>query len=399
MHSRDRHLTYTGYVGKLVVFPGDSQMAGMMRDVDWSHMPLGSEQEWPAHLRTALALVLGSDQPTHLWWGSSLSILYNDACIPWFGYTHPAALGRNGRDAWPDLAPFVDSLIGRKLGEDDPRVFEIPAWCSDAQPTVAMTHRLVPVVGDRGVVDGAFCTCTTADSQSSDVDERVRGLVARLFTVQEDERRRIARDIHDQVGQQLTALRLTIETVFRSSMGTSMVVPAAKTRRLARELDETIDFLAWQLRPAALEQLSLTEALDGLVSSWSLRYKTHAHFAATGHREQRFPALIEDNIYRFVQEALNNVFKHARADRVSVLVTQFNGGMIVSIEDNGRGFSPSPDYNGSGRFGVIGMRERARIIGAELSIQSSPGHGTAIRLRVPEGYLPQASLSHPRADA
>ena len=227
------------------------------------------------------------------------------------------------------------------------------------------------------------------DALEQRVEERtadIKALFQRLVSVQEDERRRIARDIHDQLGQQMTALRLNIEALsVKASRHLEVMGQVRRTQRLAEELDRSIDFLTWELRPAALDHLGLPAALRHLVAGWSERFGVGAGVDVPGGERARLPADVEANLYRIAQEALHNVVKHAGATHVLVRLRGSAGATVLTIADDGRGFEPSrATEQGDGRgFGLVGMRERATLAGGRLEIASTPGKGTSIVVRVP----------------
>jgi signal transduction histidine kinase len=201
---------------------------------------------------------------------------------------------------------------------------------------------------------------------------------------QEEERRRIARDLHDQLGQQLTALRLTLETVKSVSAEYPDVRGQIETlQELARQLDRDIAFRVWELRPAALDELGLGAALAEYTGNWSKRFGIHTEIRLTRPSGPRLAVEAETAIYRFAQEALNNVVKHARASRVDIVLEHTPEYVSLIVEDNGIGFDPS-DLDTLGRgLGLTGMRERARLAGADLQVESTPGTGATLILRVP----------------
>jgi signal transduction histidine kinase len=228
------------------------------------------------------------------------------------------------------------------------------------------------------------------DSLEHRVRERtsqVHALFQRLVAAQEQERRRIARDIHDQVGQQITALRMNIEALRSKATGdTALLKQAERTERLAEELDQAIDSLAWELTPAALDHLGLPAALVHLISGWSERFGVKAEYETVGVDGLRFRPELESNLYRLAQEALHNVYKHAQASRVSVVLEKCDGRLVLVVEDDGVGFSViSHQGLEAGSMGLVSMRERANLVGGELTIDSSPGHGTTLIVRVPLG--------------
>lgn len=207
-------------------------------------------------------------------------------------------------------------------------------------------------------------------------------LLTRLVLAQEDERRRIARELHDQLGQQLTALRLTLEMLTSQSVaGSEFRVQVETLQQLARQLDEDVAFRVWELRPTALEELGLRAALTNYLHRWSAHFGIPARLHATQSRDEPLTAELETMLYRLAQEALNNVAKHARADRVDVVLERSSENVSLIIEDNGVGFDSS-QTSGAG-LGLIGMRERASLAGADLQIESTPGRGTTVFVRIP----------------
>ena len=215
---------------------------------------------------------------------------------------------------------------------------------------------------------------------------QVRSLFERLVSAQEEERRRIARDIHDQVGQQMTALRMNLETLRSQAAGSTLLVEQAeRTQRLAEELDRSIDFLTWQLRPAALDHLGLSAALQNLAAGWSERFSVAAKLVVDGVEDVRLSRDVEANLYRIAQEALHNIAKHASATQVTLYLGQQNGNLVLLIEDDGRGFDPSADRqaDGGSGMGLISMRERAALVGGRLEIESAGDRGTSIYVRIP----------------
>jgi two-component system CheB/CheR fusion protein len=217
-------------------------------------------------------------------------------------------------------------------------------------------------------------------------EERV-GLLRKIVTTQEDERSRIARDMHDQLGQRLTALRLKIASLKEICANNEEL--SARIERLGEigaGLDAEVSFLAWELRPAVLDDLGLVVAADNYVTEWSKHFEIPAEFQSTGLKKTRLDPETETNLYRIIQEALNNTYKHAKASRASVLLEKRQKSVVLIIEDNGIGFDPNKKrrVTKSGRgLGLIGIRERAAIVSGTVEIESTPGNGTTIYVRVP----------------
>ena len=229
------------------------------------------------------------------------------------------------------------------------------------------------------------------DKLAAEGAARERKMLQRLVTTQEDERKRIARDLHDTLGQQLTALRLKLEAV-KANYGAepAMIKGIDETQMMAKKIDDDISFLTWELRPTALDNLGLRNALASYVAEWSKNFEIPAEFHSTRLSKARLEPEVEVNLYRIAQEALNNVVKHARAKKVSVLLEFNKGEAVLVIEDDGRGFNPKARARrtdtGSG-LGLIGMRERASLFGGKLAIESARGKGTTVIARVPAKFV------------
>jgi signal transduction histidine kinase len=207
----------------------------------------------------------------------------------------------------------------------------------------------------------------------------------RIAIAQEAERRRIARDVHDHIGQSLTAVRLKLDSLEKKiGLDSEFSDEMSRTCEQAKKLDADVSLLVWQMRPGVLDSHGLASALNSFVREWSVNHGIDAEFHATSS-ERRLPAEIETNLYRIIQEALNNILKHANATKVSITMNYLSDEAILVIEDNGAGFDTEAlihTTEGSG-FGLIGMRERALLVGGKLEIESTPGDGTAIHVRVP----------------
>jgi PAS domain S-box-containing protein len=215
-------------------------------------------------------------------------------------------------------------------------------------------------------------------------EQHVTRLLRKLVTSQEDQCARIARDLHDHLGQQLTALRLTLERHRDSCTGAARE-DVAKAIAQTRSLDSEIDFLAWELRPAVLDDLGLAVALPRYVEEWSQHYGVTAECRVTGAVRDALPPEVEVTYYRIAQEALNNVLKHAHASQVDVLLDHRDNMVTLTIEENGIGFDMEVEEASERGLGLgrAGLRERAALVGATLDVESVPTHGKTIFLRCP----------------
>jgi PAS domain S-box-containing protein len=218
-------------------------------------------------------------------------------------------------------------------------------------------------------------------------EERARGLVRQIVTAQEEERKRVARDLHDQLGQQLTALQLKLETHrARLADDEDLRAQVEEIQTVARQLDNEVDFLAWELRPASLDDLGLPVALGNFIEEWSRHFGIPAEFHTTGFVSEadRLPPEIETNLYRIAQEALNNVYKHAGAGSVDVIFERRADQVVLIVEDDGKGFNLRTAVGPKDRgIGLINMRERASFVGGTMEIESKVGVGTTLFVRVP----------------
>jgi len=193
---------------------------------------------------------------------------------------------------------------------------------------------------------------------------------------QEEERARVARDLHDEVNQSLTGLLLRLEAV-REAAPPELEPQIAETRAVANKAMEELLSLARQLRPTALDDLGLAAAIAGQVEG--LR---RPGLDAELHAEGDFSDLDDDAqlvLYRVAQESLSNAARHSGARRVDVTLRRTDGAVELTVADDGRGFAFEQSERG---LGIGGMRERALLVGGELTIESRPGQGTTVRLRI-----------------
>jgi two-component system sensor histidine kinase UhpB len=207
--------------------------------------------------------------------------------------------------------------------------------------------------------------------------ERRRAGSAALHA-QEEERARVARDLHDEVNQSLTGLLLRLEAA-REGAPPELEGELAETKALANQAMRELLSLARQLRPTALDDLGLAAAIGGQVEQLG-RGEIDASLSVEGD----FSDLGDDPqlvVYRVAQEALSNAARHSGAEHVEAMLRRSDGGEVVlEVSDDGRGFAFDESQRG---LGIGGMRERALLVGGELTIESRPGHGTTVRLTVP----------------
>jgi signal transduction histidine kinase len=223
------------------------------------------------------------------------------------------------------------------------------------------------------------------------VGEARAELRRRLATAQEDECRRLSRELHGGAGQQLTFLILGLKALRDGGRE-----PAAgqglleRLQRTAEEVGRELHDLALRLRPTALDDLGLLVALQSAVEKWSRRAGMEVDFHSFGLQGQRLPGEVETALYRVVLEALMNALKHARARHTSIILERRDNHAVAIVEDDGVGFDAEAALTSpsSGRLGLLGMRERVALVGGALEVESTPGAGTTVFARIPLPLTP-----------
>jgi PAS domain S-box-containing protein len=212
-------------------------------------------------------------------------------------------------------------------------------------------------------------------------------MLQKMMQMQEDERRRISRDIHDHLGQELTAIRMHIQALNQGVAETpEIAVQVAKLKDLTERLDQTVDFIAWELRPNSIHEIGLVEALTKFVDEWAKQFNVPAEITTANLSGYKLDSMTELNLYRIAQESLNNIAKHAKASTVSVVLERRDGHVALVVEDNGRGFDVADSANRENGLGLLGMGERAALLRGKVEIESEPGKGTAVHVVVPANF-------------
>jgi signal transduction histidine kinase len=203
------------------------------------------------------------------------------------------------------------------------------------------------------------------------------------MNAQEEERRTIARELHDEVGQVLTAIKVELALAQRSieSSGGS-AAPLVEAQSITDGALQTVRNLTQLLHPAALDDLGLPAAIDASLRGLARRQNIRAELHQMGMAD-RLPRDVEVAAYRIVQEAITNVAKHAQATQCQVRLTHLADRLVVEVNDNGVGFNPADEREKRG-LGLINVRERAARLGGTFSMLSSPGQGTRLVVELPE---------------
>jgi PAS domain S-box-containing protein len=261
--------------------------------------------------------------------------------------------------------------------------FEIEVYRKDG--STIWTSENVRVVRDENgkplYYEGTFEDIT----ERKVAQEARRELLHRIVTAQEDEQRRLSRELHDQMAQHLTAVTLGLKSLELQTSGDSVEV-VKRLQKFTNKMAREVRTIATQLRPLVLEDLGLDAALSDYVEEWSKQSDIPVDLHCNGLLRRRLPVDTETAVYRIVQEALTNISKHAEAERASIIVDTRSNHICAIIEDDGCGFdfaqkmrAPARDR----RLGLINMQERAALVSGTLNIESTPGVGTTVILKVP----------------
>src|ERR1700730_8928554 len=224
-----------------------------------------------------------------------------------------------------------------------------------------------------------------SDDLRQALEER-KELLNRILSAQERERQRIARELHDHLGQYFAAMLLGLKAADKaSSWHDEGHLRIADLKDMTSAMSREVHQLSWELRPTALDDLGLEAAIANYLEKWSGRFDLNVDFVSN-LREKRLSAPVEITRYRVLQEAMTNVAKHAHAERVSVVLDADSAEVRLVVEDDGTGFasrSANVPSAPTGGFGLLGIRERLALVGGSLFIEPVPDHGTALFCRIP----------------
>jgi signal transduction histidine kinase len=257
------------------------------------------------------------------------------------------------------------------------------ALCSTSEDLGRRTEELTQTV--EALRDSEKQLHGLSDDLRQALDERTK-LLKRMVSAQEDERQRVARELHDQLGQYFAAMLLGLDAASKTwKRKDEADQRIAELKTITSAMSREVHQLSWELRPTALDDLGLELAIANYLEKWSDRFNLSVDFAGNLQR-MRLSAPIEITLYRVLQEAMTNVAKHANAARISVVLEADIGEVRLIVDDDGTGFvqgrSGASVAQTSG-YGLIGMRERLALVGGSLVIEASPGHGTTLFCRIP----------------
>ena len=223
-------------------------------------------------------------------------------------------------------------------------------------------------------------------NESREMQESLRELTNEILRTREEERQRISRELHDEVGQSLAAISLALTTLSNHAMSNSSAggQNLSHTQSLLQETMKAVQGFARDLRPAMLDELGLVPALRSYCNRFATRTGLRIQYQANPIAEQLHTdaKLVA---FRIAQERLTNLSKHAQVSRVTVTLRKFKAGIRMEVADDGKSSKADPraSDNGEGRLGLLGMQERARLVNGQFTIRSQFGKGTIVRVTIP----------------
>jgi two-component system sensor histidine kinase UhpB len=341
--------------------------------------------------------------PDQAWLKDSDSryVLVNEAFIAACRLPEHEILNRTPLDVWPAAwgREYIDTdqrvmREGRRLRYEEQRHAEDGTlrWYDTIKTPIRDENGAV--IGTTGI-SRDITDRKLAEQELLASRAQLRELSAYLQSVREEERTRISRELHDELGQSLTAIRIglgVLET--QHAMQHTLQDDAwqdnlQRLKQIADSTVESVQRIAADLRPSILDELGLSAAIDWLLESFSTRSKV-AYELVLPSSPLDFSAEINTAIFRILQESLTNVSRHSRATAVEVTLTQNEDGIGLRISDNGKGIAAEVQAHKS--LGLVGMRERAIMLGGKLTIHSEAGAGTSVELSIP---LPRTAQEQP----
>jgi PAS domain S-box-containing protein len=303
-----------------------------------------------------------------------------------FGYDHDEIVGSNifSYVAQHNMEILKEQLEKRRKGERSP--YEI-VWVKSNGKLISTFVSPEPLLDDNGVVEGSFAVITDI-TELKNAQQSIRNLTQDLIRVQENERQRISRDLHDNVAQELATVKIGCDTLFADHKDIPRELKN-KVKGFSRILQNSImgvRDLAYNLRPPGLDQLGVVTTIGRYCEDFSDKHMIGVDFYSAGVAELKLNSDTEINIYRIIQESLSNVLKHAEATHVTIRLIASYPTIILRVEDDGSGFNVKARLGEAleeKRMGVSSMEERVKLLGGKMKIISRSLLGTKIFIEIP----------------
>jgi len=287
----------------------------------------------------------------------------------------------DGRELSLDQSPIFQAIRKKKAIKEEVK----QVWPDGSTRWVVLNA--IPLLDESRQMTGVVQTATDVTDHRR-IEEQREYFTRQLIQVQEEERKRISRDLHDEIAQKLALVSLELDALQEKEkhLPPDILLNLSKIRDMTNSTLQDVRRFSHELRPSVLEHFGIAEALDLIIDEMNLRDQTQVTVDISGF-QKRLPEEIEIALFRIAQEALNNIRKHSKATRSKVSLKFTNNSVRLSISDNGKGFDTRKiqDYSTKNGLGLIGMMERAQLIGGSLQIKSLPGIGTTISVEVPSG--------------
>jgi signal transduction histidine kinase len=285
------------------------------------------------------------------------------------------------------LVSYADAVgRGERLPPHPPGIREIDAVACSLDQAAEQLHRSAEARDRvaRELRESERKYRELSEALTAANEERTH-LLHQIVATQENERTRIARELHDRLGQYLAALLLGLDAIAPNCTTSSARQRLAELKKLTTELGRDFSRMAWELRPMALDELGLRNAITQYLEEWAELSGLHIDLEIR-LGDRRLPPDVETALFRVLQEAITNVVKHAGADSVGVILESINGEIRLIIEDNGHGFQTDQGAVvalGKSHLGLLGVRERLSLVNGRLEVESTPGSGTTVYACVP----------------